>query len=165
MALLLFTGMRRGEVLGLRWTDIDFAGETICVLRNVTYPKGQNEPHIGTPKTEHGTREIPLIPMLTELLEPTGEMGFVIGGETPITLSVLRRMLERVERTIDLHGATPHVFRHSFATLLNDAGASIKTIQDVIGDADFSTTANRYVHSRAENRRKAVVNVAGILAS
>ena len=44
---------------------------------------------------------------------------------------------------IDLHGATPHVFRHCFATMLNDSVASIKTIQSIIGKSDFKTTADR----------------------
>jgi len=165
MALLLFTGMRRGEVLGLRWQDIDFEDAMIHVEQNVTYPEGQNAPNIGSTKTEAGAREIPLIPMLGELLKPIDAEGYIIGGESPITLSVHRRMMERIRKTINMHGATPHVFRHSFATMLNDAGASIKTIQDVIGDADFSTTANRYVHSRAESKRKAVEDVGRILAS
>ena len=164
MALLLFTGMRRGEVLGLRWQDIDFEDSMISVEQNVTYPEGQNAPNIGSTKTEAGVRQIPLIPMLEELLQPVAAEGYVIGGKAPITLSVHSRMMDRIKKTIDMHGATPHVSRHSFATLLNDVGASIRTIQDVIGDADFSTTANRYVHSRAESKRKAVEDVARILA-
>lgn len=52
MALLLLTGMRRGEVLGLRWEDIDFEKKMISVQRNITFPT--NQPNITTPKTENG---------------------------------------------------------------------------------------------------------------
>jgi site-specific recombinase XerD len=85
--------------------------------------------------------------------------GHIIGGEEPITLSVHRRMMERVGRTINLHGASPHIFRHSYATLLNDAGASIKIIQSIIGHSDVQTTINRYVHSRDEKKQEAVRSV------
>ena len=78
--------------------------------------------------------------------------------------SLHRRMMERINRTIDLHGATPHVFRHSFATLLNDTGTDIKTIQAIIGDADIQTTANRYIHARAEKKQEAIKKVGHLLA-
>ena len=170
IALLIFTGMRRGEVLGLRWTDIDFKGMRIHVEQNVTYPHGQNEPHIGSTKTEHGTRTIPLVPELADLLEYSGEEGYVITSkrcsrENPVTLTVVTRMTKRIGSRIDMHGATPHVFRHSFATMANEVGAQMKDIQDLIGDADFNTTANRYVHSREENRVKAAADIAKLLTA
>lgn len=156
-ALLIFTGMRRGEVLALRWDDIDFANNVIRVSRNVTYPRGGNDPHVGTTKTESGVREIPIIPQLLDFLKPLGTTGYVIGnGQTPNTLSVVRRRNERINRLIDMHGATPHVFRLSFGTMLYDAGASIKDIQSILGQTDFKTTADRYLHPRDESKRNAV---------
>jgi len=163
MALLLYTGMRRGEVLGLRWEDMDFDTGIIHIERNITFPDGKNDPCIGTTKTRSGVRSVPIMPVLAEILEPEGMSGYVFGGEKPVTFSVVRRMNERIRRTIDLHGATPHVFRHSFATLLNDAGADIKTIQAIIGDSDFKTVADRYVHSRDDKARAAVENVGKLL--
>ena len=82
----------------------------------------------------------------------------------PITLSIHRRMMERINRTINLHGASPHIFRHSYATLLNDAGASVKTIQAIIGHSDVQTTINRYVHSREDKKQEAVRSVNEMLA-
>lgn len=156
-ALLIFTGMRRGEVLALKWDDIDLANNVINVRRNVTYPRGCNNPHIGTTKTESGVREIPIIPQLLDFLKPLGATGYIIGdGQTPNTLSVVRRRNERISRMIDMHGATPHVFRHSFGTMLYDAGASIKDIQSILGQTDYKTTADRYLHPRDESKRNAV---------
>lgn len=159
MMLLLMTGMRRGEVLGLKWEDLDIKKNVLRVVRNITYPRGQNDYVIGTPKTESGTREVPIAPQLMDCLQPLGAHGYIIGGEEPITLSTHRRMMERINRQIDLHGATPHIFRHSYATLLNDAGVSVKTIQSIIGHADVQTTINRYVHSRDEKKQEAVKSV------
>ena len=164
-ALLIFTGMRRGEVLGLRWEDIDLTRGVIHVLRNVTFPKGVNEPCIGTPKTESGVRDIPFLPMMLDYLKPLGTEGFVLGGERPTTLSMHRRRMERIQRTVDIHGACPHVFRHSYATLLYDAGADVKTIQAIIGQRDFKTTADRYCHPRDSKKRAAVQGVKALLAT
>ena len=153
LALLIFTGMRRGEVLGLRWEDADFQNGIIHVQRNVTFPRGINDPLVGTTKTESGVRDIPILPMLLDYLKPIGTTGYIVGnGETPNTLSIVRRRNERINRLIDMHGATPHVFRHSFATMLYDAGADIKTIQSIMGQSDYKTTADRYCHPREDRK-------------
>ena len=157
LALLIFTGMRRGEVLGLRWEDIDLVSNEIHVVRNVTFPRGSNEPHIGEPKTINGYRDIPILPELLEHLKPLGSHGYIIGNcEKPNTLSIVHRRHERINRTIDMHGATPHIFRHSFATMLYDTGADIKTIQSIMGQSDYKTTADRYCHPRSDRNRTAM---------
>jgi len=164
MALLLFTGMRRGEVLGLKWKDVDFEKNTIHIVRNVVFPRGINDPVVGTPKTDSGTRYVPIAPELRAYLEPQDAEDFIIGGMKPLTLCAYRRMMERIGRKIDLHGASAHVFRHSYATMLNDAGVPIKTIQGIIGHADLQTTANRYIHGREEKKQEAVLSVSRLLA-
>lgn len=164
-ALLIFTGMRRGEVLGLKWEDVDFINGVIHVKRNVTFPRGQNDPLVGTTKTESGVRDIPILPMLLDYLKPIGTTGFIVGnGETPNTLSIVRRRNERINRLIDMHGATPHVFRHSFATMLYDAGADIKTIQSIMGQSDYKTTADRYCHPR-DDRKQTAANAVNAMLS
>ena len=86
-------------------------------------------------------------------------------GKNPVTMSINRRRMERINRVINLHGATPHVFRHSFATMLNDSGASIKTIQSIIGQSDFKTTADRYCYTRDSSKQKAVRDLNELLSS
>ena len=83
MALMLLTGMRRGEILGLRWEDIRLDEGLIYVQRNVTY--AGNQPHVGTPKTSSGERMIPINGILAEYLQPFQQEGFILGGEKPIT--------------------------------------------------------------------------------
>lgn len=142
-ALCLFTAMRRGEVLGLRWEDIHDG--KIFVQRNVTHPQ-RNQPEITTPKTKAGIRSIPLIRPLEEILSPFGKAGYVIGGNKPYTLSAYRAMWKRITETIDMHGATPHVLRHSYLTYAVGVTTDFKTIQGISGHADLFTLLNRYAH-------------------
>ena len=85
LALLIFTGMRRGEVIALRWEDIDWKKRLIAVKRAVTYKN--NRPVIGKTKSEAGNRLIPLDEQLAAILQPYRQInGFIIGdGTEPIT--------------------------------------------------------------------------------
>ena len=57
-----------------------------------------------------------------------------------------RGRMERIEATIDPHGATAHIFRHSYLTYAAGLGTDLKTLQSIAGHADIQTTTNRYVH-------------------
>lgn len=149
LAGLMYTGMRRGEVLGLRWEDIDFDAKTITVQRNVTYP--DNDAVVGTPKSKKGYRTVPLDDRLVSFLTPRKSEGYLFGGDRPPSKSSFTKRWNRIKTTIDIHGATPHVFRHTYATMLNNAGVSMKTIQAILGHADIATTMNIYTHTDVEN--------------
>ena len=144
LALLLYTGMRRGEVLGLRWEDIDFNKKLIHVKRSVTLVT--NQPSVGETKTDSGKRLIPLDEQLVELLKPLCTKGYVIGGKEPVTDMVFRRLYRNIEKQIDIFGATPHIFRHTYITMLAKSGLDLKTIQRISGHANISTTLNIYTH-------------------
>ena len=145
LAICLFTAMRRGEVLGLRWEDIHHG--MIHVKRNVTHPQ-RNTPEVTTPKTKAGIRSIPLIEPLQKALSPFEKTGFIIGGENPLTASAYRSMWKRITKAIDMHGATPHVLRHSYLTYAVGATTDFKTIQGISGHADVFTLLNTYAHSQ-----------------
>lgn len=163
MALLMFTGMRRGEALGLQWEDIDFDRMLVSVKRNVTFPS--NQPIVTTPKTVNGIRQIPLDPFLVELLDkPKGATGYIIGGQEPISMMSYRNTYIRIERQVDLHGATAHIFRHSYLTLLDEAGVDSKTLQLIAGHGDIKITMNRYVHGRQKEILNAGQKFAALVA-
>ena len=163
ITLFLFTGMRRGEVLGLKWEDIDLQKKLIHVERNVTY--AHNQPEIGSTKTNSGKRVIPMDDRLIEYLKPFGKSGFVLGGEAPISNMVFRRLDKSIKRQIDLHGATPHVFRHTYITTLAKAGIDLKTIQRISGHANITTTLNIYTHTREEEIQAAGAKVGKLIGS
>lgn len=119
---LCFTALRRGEILGLRWTDLDFENGLIFVRNNVIYPDGANdyvirEPKDGSSGVVHMQSEL-----AKRLLRYWKSTGYVIsrtGTDEPISRSSFTKMWNRIRKTIDLKGATSHCFRASYATMMN----------------------------------------------
>ena len=68
---------------------------------------------------------------------------------------MFQRAWQRIEKTITLHGATPHIFRHTFLTLSASSGIDFKTLQALAGHSDIQITMNRYVHTQKDNIIKA----------
>ena len=87
----------------------------IHIRRNVVHPQ-QNAPEVTTPKTKAGRRDIPIDDNLMKLLIPLRDQGYIIGGDQPITLSAHRNMWKRINKQINLYGATAHILRHSYLT-------------------------------------------------
>ncbi len=163
LVLMMFTGMRRGEVLGLRWEDIDADAGLIHVQRNVTHAGG-NKPVIGTPKTAKGTRDIPLDAYVLQTLQPLQKEGFIIGGESPITMTTFNNTWRRIKKAVDLHGATPHVLRHSYLTYLAGTDTDTKTLQTIAGHSTISMTMNHYVHAQPDKIKAAGKQMHDLLA-
>lgn len=169
MALLIYTGMRKGELIGLRWQDIDLANNVIHVTQSANVNKGKAV--LGATKSKSGTRDIPIAPDLRKYLVPVKSTGYVVvgvrdsSGSAPISGTTYNQMVARIEKTIDLRGATAHTFRHTMGTMLYDAGQNVKTVQAIMGHSDFKTTADRYVHPVEERKQEAMIKVSQILAS
>lgn len=158
LGLIMYTGIRRGEALGLMWSDIDFENKTINICRNVTHPQ-QNTPVVTSPKTKAGTRSIPLDENLEKLMEHSGEFGYILTGENPMTLSAYRAMMERIKSTINLHEATPHTLRHSYLTYAVGETTDYKTLQGISGHSDLGTLMNRYAHPQQDKIQKLVESI------
>lgn len=91
--MLLYTGLRRGEILALQWKDVDFDKRTISVRKSVSYAATGNQPEIKSTKTEAGERDVILLDRLGFRLygccgKPT---EYIFGGEKPMTQSVFTR--------------------------------------------------------------------------
>ena len=166
-SLLLTTGIRRGECFGLQWQDIDFLNKLIRIERNVTYTALKGIV-IGEPKTNTGIREIPLTDSVLELLktykkgEQAAANAFIFHAETspfaPHNPDYATKHLKKFMKRINLPDMSPHDLRHTCASLLLQSGADIKSVQDILGHADASTTLNFYVKSEMNNMRKATAN-------
>jgi integrase len=156
--LLLFAGIRRGELVGLKWGDIDFIRKTICVQRNVTYTKGSGI-IIGTPKTSESTRVIPLPSIVEEALkEYIEQLDYEVStdcflfpriGEptSPRDPNAITKRMKRFVLRHNLPDVSPHDLRHTCASLLLVSGADIKSVQEILGHSDAATTLNYYAKS------------------
>lgn len=145
LALFLYTGMRREEVLGLMWEDIDFDSNTLHVQRAVTYPVGV--PVVKTPKTKAGNRIIPLSDDLTDILRKHRQTsGYVVtdgNGGLFKTDNAYRRFYDRVKAAMDLD-VSALIFRRTFATMMISAGVDPKTVQAIMGHEKSQTTMDIY---------------------
>lgn len=121
---LCFTAFRRGEILGLKWEDIDFENRTITVRNNVIFPDGCNDPVEKEPKDDSfGTVHLhsELMKRIDPYRLPTGYVirGFRSDSDKPISRSSFTKMWYRIKKTLDLKGATSHSFRATYATMMN----------------------------------------------
>jgi integrase len=145
----LMTGMRKGEILALKWKDIDFEKNYIYVTKSVAHDG--DKPVIKTPKTEASNRIVPLLaPLRTELLKRIGKPDeYIISddGKTPLTN---RRYITLYDRYREITGitATAHQLRHSFATIAFEADLDPKSVQEILGHKQLSTTMDIYTQFR-----------------
>lgn len=165
LAILLYTGVRRGEALGLRWENLDWKKGVIHIEQAVTFLN--NQPVLGETKSDAGIRTVPFDERLMDVLRPYRQIaGFIIGdGITPMTERTFTRMWQRIGRTIDLHGATPHTFRHTYITLAASSGIDVKTLQSIAGHSDIKMTMDRYAHKRDEKIVEAGARIRDVFSS
>ena len=167
--LAVLTGMRIGEILGLRWKRVDLLCGTIEVAE--TYSDGE----FGTPKTRSSNRVLPMSGFLRSVLEShrarsrsnsPSELVFRTPLGTPLSpQNLYNRELAPACDRIKQPRVSWHSFRHTHATLLTEVGESIKTAQALLGHSDLATTLNTYAHAIPGSQRRAVERVAGVLFS
>ena len=149
--LCLYSGLRRGEALALRYEDVDRMHNTIHVTKAVEYIG--NNAHIKEPKTKAGYRDAVLLDALAaEIPEGTGYIFCREDG------GLLSKMQFR-DRWLDYckaigHDLTPHQLRHGFATILYEAGIDDKDAQELMGHSSIAVTRDVYTHIRQSRREK-----------
>jgi integrase len=159
------TGLRIGEILALRWKRIDLPDGTIEVAE--TYSSGE----FGPPKTRSSRRTIPISASLAGIfkrLRPQNceaeQLVFATLKGTPLNpKNLYNRQLAPACDSIGLPRVSWHSFRHTHATLLHEAGGSLKTAQALLGHSDLETTLGVYTHADPDAQRRAVERVAGVL--
>jgi integrase len=170
---MLTTGLRQGELLALRWRDVDLdAGRLAVVANSVRVTKRTRallglttaEPLRGDPKTARGRRVVELPAIAVEALRRHRQAASVIsvGGHVftrpdgrilsvPTVWSRWRRLLERAGVPI----VRPHDARHTVATLLLGSGVHPKLVSEMLGHASVGITLDVYSHTTAAMHRQA----------
>lgn len=144
---LLYTGCRRGEALALKWADIDLEEKVIHITKSAYY--NSNTAQFKAPKTDAGTRDIILIDFLAEKLKGKHNKNhfvFSLNGTDALKESQATKGWANFVKSVGLQGVTPHMLRHTYASLLYEAGIDTKSAQDLLGHADITTTQNIYTH-------------------
>ena len=148
-ATALYAGLRRGELMGLRWSDVDLPGGVIEV-RQAWDPK---EHQMVAPKSQAGTRRVPIVAALrafltpAQLAAPADSQMLVFGsGAVPFSASSVSERARRAWKRAHLEPIRLHDCRHTFASLMIAAGVNAKALSTFMGHANISITLDRYGH-------------------
>lgn len=166
----LLTGMRIGELLALKWDNVDLDNATITVcetLRRVKIydEKGNSESKILTkgPKTEKGNRSIPIPKTLAlalkkyQLASYNSDEGLVFCTKSglPFQYNYVWYTHKALCKKAGIRATSIHALRHTFASRSIEAGIDVKTVSDLLGHANTQITWNTYVHSTNDSKREA----------
>jgi integrase len=169
-ALALGTGMRQGEILGLRWRDVDVDRGLLAVQHSLVHPNC--EFILAEPKTASSRRLIHLSPALVgrlvrhRMTEAEAALragrayelaGFVFRRTDgrPLSASIVLKAWHRALDRADLPRMRFHDARHSVATILMDRLRNARLVADVLGHANVSTTLQMYAHTTATQHEQA----------
>lgn len=160
--LMLLLGLRRGEVVGLRWSDVDFIHKTITIQRTTLKIGGKLI--VDTPKTETSVRTLPVedIIIWKMLQEYTKPDDFIIGlqnGEPMSPDNMVRNRYNRFMNSLikvksDMPKLSPHELRHTCGTLLYKRTGNIYAVSKFLGHADILITTKIYVHNDVNTLKK-----------
>ena len=163
ITLLVYSGMRRGEVCGLQWKDIDFNNKILHIQRTVLYTPKKGI-YIDTPKTKGSDRIIKLADIVFTELEQhrkqqavqrlqlgdrwhNDDFVFTQWDGNPLHPDSLTSWIRKFVRKYDLPYANIHSLRHTNATLLIANGVNVATVSKRLGHSSTATTTKTYIHA------------------
>lgn len=178
--LALLTGMRRGELLGLRWADVDLEGGALHVQQTAQRILGQGI-IFRQPKTRLSRRSIALSPDAVAVLRQhrrrqaearllagsaygDRDLVFATGLGTPVEPGNLRRAWVGIARAAGVPGLRIHDLRHAHATLMLSQGVHPKVVSERLGHASVNITLDTYSHVLPGLQEAAAVSLDTILA-
>jgi integrase len=168
----LLSGLRRGELLGLRWSDVDFTNETVTIVQTSSYAKGQGI-YTDTPKNKTSARPLKLsrsaFLILQEVQEWQEQQQALCGDRwknedgrvftndegSPMHPDSLSKWFHEFTKRSGFPGVHVHSLRHTYASLMIADGTPLVVVSRRLGHAQVSTTANIYAHVIASADEKA----------
>jgi integrase len=174
---ILQTGLRTGELVGLKWDDIDFGKRTVTISRTMEYRYKVGEWRVGPPKSKSGYRTIPLTDEAIRILKDQKEKNskikviniewrdqvFLSRKGEPVKNSTYDTALFKICDKAEIRKFCMHILRHTFATRCIEAGMIPKTLQKILGHSNIGITMNLYVDATEEEKTKEMDLVAEAL--
>lgn len=165
--MCLTTGMRIGEICGLKWGDIDLEKGVIKVRRTIQriYIVNQSIRYTkiisDTPKTKNSIRDIPISSELSKTIKSLKKLVndnyyVVTNDEKPTEPRTYRNYYKRFMKKLGINELKFHGLRHSFATRCIESKCDYKTVSVILGHSNISTTLNLYVHPNLEQKKKCI---------
>ncbi len=165
----VMTGLRRGEICGLKWSDIDFEGKKLRIERSVAVKKGGGV-SIGETKTQTGTRNIFMPPSVADVLRKRKQTAITewvfpafLNPEQPIHPAAAYRKLKMILKHAELPMLRFHDLRHTFATHAMKGGVDAKTLSGILGHTNASFTLDTYTHVTSDMQKSASAVVSNML--
>ena len=165
----VMTGLRRGEICGLRWQDINFEENKLQVKRSVSVKKGGGV-SIGETKTETGVRCIQMPPSVAKLLKSKKQTAITewvfphfLHPEQPISPASAYRKLKVILKNAELPLIRFHDLRHTFATHATQGGVDPKTLAGILGHTNASFTLDTYTHVTSDMQKSASAVVGSMM--
>lgn len=159
--ICLYTGLRIGELLALKWEDIDLQKGILTVSKSCHDGKDKYGHYIrfeDTPKTLSSRRIIPLpkqlLPLIKDEKKKSESEYLVANGCKPLSVRSYQRSFDLLQRKIKIPHRGFHSLRHTFATRALECGMDVKTLSDILGHKSPTVTLNRYAHSLMEHKKE-----------
>lgn len=166
--LLLETGMRIGEMCGLKWENVNFDDRTIKIRRTVQRvykaESKTSEINIGSTKTSAGERTVPITEKIRDYLKEhkkDGNIYVASGREIPTEPRTHRQYHKRLMRRIGIDYIKPHGLRHTFATRAIQHGVDPKTVSAILGHSNSNITLNIYTSVTEDMLRSGIDKMDG----